>query len=67
MPDGSEIKFQTAHWLDKLQEEQFRARVLELMDEEVITKFKNRSGDASNYYNIDNEEGEEWKKLNGYW
>lgn len=59
MPDGSEIKFQTAHWLDKLQEEQFRARVLELMDEEVITKFKNRSGDASNYYNIDNEEGEE--------
>lgn len=59
MADGSEMKFQSAHWVDKLQNEAFRERVLEIMDEEVITKFKNRTGDASNYYNISEEEEEE--------
>ena len=33
----------------------FKNRIMELMDEEVILKFDSRSGDASTYYNVDEE------------
>jgi len=48
--DGSGEKFQSAHWADKLQNEKFRARVLELMDEEVVLKFHDRTGLAADFY-----------------
>jgi hypothetical protein len=51
--DGTEEKFQAASWCTKLQEEKFKARVLKIMEEEVILKFETREGDASTFYEID--------------
>jgi recombination protein RecA len=48
--DGTEEKFQRAHWMTKIQEEKFRNRVLTIMDEDVIMKFSNRTGKASDFY-----------------
>lgn len=55
-PDGTEEKFQSAHWLDKLEDDRFRNRVFEIMDEEIIKKFDNREGDAGDFYDVDKEE-----------
>lgn len=49
-PDGTSEKFQKANWLAKLENKKFKARVLELMDEEVVLKFHDRTGDASDFY-----------------
>jgi recombination protein RecA len=54
--DGTSEKFQSAGWLEKLENDKFRSRVLEVMDEEVILKFQNREGDASNFYDVDGDE-----------
>ena len=49
--DGTEQKFQSKQWLELLNsDEKFREQILRLMDEEVIFKFDDRTGDASNYY-----------------
>tara|TARA_Y100000310_G_scaffold185296_1_gene185387 strand:+ start:1156 stop:2262 length:1107 start_codon:yes stop_codon:yes gene_type:complete len=48
--DGTEEKFQPSRWKEKIQSEKFRARVLELMDREVILKFDNREGEAASFY-----------------
>jgi len=48
--DGTEEKFQRAHWIAKLQDEKFRKRVLTIMDEDVIMKFSDRTGKASDFY-----------------
>ena len=48
--DGTGEKFQRANWIVKLEDEKFKARVLELMDEEVVLKFHDRTGDASDFY-----------------
>lgn len=48
--DGTELKFQRKQWLDRLQEETFRQAVFSIMDEHVIMKFKNREGNASDFY-----------------
>ena len=53
--DGSEVKFQKASWLEKLEDETFRARVLQIMDEEVILKFEERTGNADDFYKIEEE------------
>jgi len=53
--DGKKEKFQKAGWLEKLQDEKFRARVLQIMDEEVILKFEDRTGRAEDFYKIDEE------------
>ena len=53
MADGETVKFQPSKWSEKIQEESFRTRVLELMDEEVILKFDRREGDANEYYDIE--------------
>ena len=53
--DGKVEKFQKATWLDKLQDEKFRKRVLQLMDEEVILKFESKTGNADDFYQIDGE------------
>jgi recombination protein RecA len=54
--DSTEEKFQSAHWLDKLEDDKFRNRVFEIMDEEIIKKFDNREGDAGDFYDVDKEE-----------
>lgn len=53
--DGTEEKFQASKWMEKLQEDKFKARILELMDEEVVLKFDKRLGDASEFYDNETE------------
>lgn len=53
--DGSEEKFQGSHWVEKLQDERFRKRVFDIMDEEIIMKFDNRTGNAEDHYTLDDE------------
>jgi recombination protein RecA len=61
--DGTEEKFQPSKWKNMLTNEKFRDRVLDIMDEEVILKFDKRQGEASDFYDIENENIEENKKL----
>ena len=56
MGDGDSVKFQPSKWKEKIQDETFRARILKIMDEEVILKFDKREGTASNFYDIEGEE-----------
>ena len=51
--DGATDKFQAAKWKEKLQDEKFYKRVLQIMDEEVIMRFKQKSGTADEFYDID--------------
>ena len=53
--DGTVEKFQPSKWMKALEGEKFKARVLEIMDREVIQKFDNREGDAKDFYNLDEE------------
>mgnify|MGYP003131648300 CR=1 FL=1 len=53
--DGTEEKFQGSSWSEKLKNEKFKDRILEIMEEEIIFKFHNRTGDASDFYNVDAE------------
>ena len=53
--DGTEEKFQRKKWLEKLQDERFRERVLQIIDQDVIMKFNNRTGNASDYYEKEDE------------
>ena len=53
--DGTVEKFQPSKWMKALEGEKFKARVLEIMDREVIQKFDNREGDAKDFYNMDEE------------
>jgi RecA/RadA recombinase len=48
--DGSSEKFRAADWADKMKEPKFRARIFELLNEEVILKFDKREGEASQFY-----------------
>jgi RecA/RadA recombinase len=50
LADGTEKKFQRKNWLEMLQDPIFEERVLQIMDEDVIMRFENRSGEASDYY-----------------
>jgi len=51
--DGTTDKFQSSRWVEKLQEEKFKGRILELMDEEVILKFRDKTGNAADFYGIE--------------
>lgn len=53
--DGTEEKFQQANWIAKLQEEKFRNNILQIMDEEVIQKFHDRTGNAEDFYGTEEE------------
>ena len=57
--DGSKEKFQRKQWITKLQDEKFRESVLTIMDEDVIMKFSNREGNASDFYDPDETPSEE--------
>jgi recombination protein RecA len=56
--DGTSQKFQSAKWLEHMKDEKFRSRVMQLLDEEVVLKFDERSVDASTFYDNDDEEGD---------
>jgi len=65
MEDGSEKKVQESGWVDKLRSDaDFRQRVLDIMDEELIHKFARREGNAKDYYDIDGEDRNEDVKPN---
>ena len=50
-PDGYTKKFQPSKWTELVTgDEEFRAHVVQIMDEEIVQKFDKREGDASNYY-----------------
>ena len=53
---GKEEKFQSKMWLDKMQEEEFRATAMEIFDNEIVLKFANREGSASEFYDLDSQE-----------
>ena len=53
--DGTSEKFQAAKWVEKMQSDKFRQQVYKIMDEEVIMKFDNRQGSASDFYDSDEE------------
>jgi len=48
--DGTSDKFQSAGWKAKLEEPKFKQRVLEIMDEEIIMKFDDRTGNSEDFY-----------------
>jgi len=48
--DGSTEKFQATKWVEKMQDDKFRQRVYQIIDEEVIYKFDNRQGKAEDFY-----------------
>jgi recombination protein RecA len=50
MADGNTIRFQPGTWPKKMEEEAFRNRVYDIMDEEIIRKFDKREGKASDFY-----------------
>lgn len=51
--DGTEKKFQRKKWTEELKDEKFRERVLQIIDEDVIMKFSNREGSASDFYELE--------------
>ena len=46
-------KFQATKWTERMADDDFRARVYEIMDEEVIYKFDKREGNAADFYEED--------------
>ena len=51
MPDGYTKKFQPSKWTSLVtSDEEFKNRVIQIMDEEIVQKFDKRQGDASTYY-----------------
>jgi hypothetical protein len=54
--DGTQEKFQPSKWKEKLQNNKFRTRITQLMDEEIIMRFEKKEGKAKDFYDIDNEE-----------
>ena len=49
--DGYTKKFQPSKWTDLITtDKEFRTRVIRIMDEEIVQKFDKREGDASAYY-----------------
>lgn len=51
--NGEEQKFQATKWMEHINEPRFRQRVEELMDIEVIGKYKDRVGDITAFEDID--------------
>jgi recombination protein RecA len=51
--DGTTEKFQATKWLEQLESPKFKNRILELMDAEVIGKYKDRQGNIELFEDID--------------
>jgi len=54
--DGSTEKFLSSKWVEKMQNDKFRQRVYQIMDEEVIRKFETRQGNADDFYDSEDSE-----------
>lgn len=51
MPDGYTKKFQPSKWAEVIKtDEEFRTKIVQLMDEEVVQKFDKRVGKAEDFY-----------------
>ena len=50
---GTTEKFQATRWMEKLEDPKFKSRVLELMDIEVIGKYRDRQGSIESFEDID--------------
>ena len=51
MPGGYTKKFQPSKWNDLItSDDEFKANVVRLMDEEIVQKFDRREGDAQDFY-----------------
>ena len=51
LPDGYEKKFQPSKWTQLIStDDEFKSRVIRLMDEEIVQKFDKREGSADSYY-----------------
>jgi hypothetical protein len=51
MPDGYTKKFQPSKWSGLIRNDsEFREKILQLMDEEVVRKFDERLGNAKDFY-----------------
>ena len=51
MPDGYTKKFQPSKWAEIIKtDEEFRNKITQLMDEEVVQKFDKREGKAEDFY-----------------
>ncbi len=48
--DGTEEKFQRKQWIEKLKSDNFKQSVLKIIEEDVIMKFNNKEGKATDYY-----------------
>jgi len=48
--DGSEKKFQASNWLEMLEDKAFQDQVFRIMDRELIQKFDEQTGNASDFY-----------------
>jgi len=55
--DGTEKKFQSTKWLEMLDDVAFEGQVLKIMDREVIQKFDEQEGKASDFYDNDESNG----------
>ncbi len=51
--NGDEQRFQATKWMKLLEDPKFRSRVEELMDLEVIGKYKDRKGDITAFEDVD--------------
>lgn len=51
--NGEEQKFQATKWMEHLKDQRFKDRILELMDIEVIGKYKDRQGDITAFEDVD--------------
>ena len=51
--ESGDVKFQSAKWAEKMQEPSFKEEVLKIIDEEIIKKFDNREGNASDFYDTE--------------
>ena len=54
--DGSEKKFQASNWLEMLEDKAFQDQVFKIMDRELIQKFDEQTGNASDFYGGDEDD-----------
>jgi len=50
---NGEIKFQPSKWKEKMQDPSFKEEIIKIIDEEIIKKFDNREGNASDFYSTE--------------
>tara|TARA_R110000796_G_scaffold212609_1_gene328700 strand:+ start:2838 stop:3980 length:1143 start_codon:yes stop_codon:yes gene_type:complete len=51
--DNSEKKFQGTKWLEMLEDKKFYDQIIKIMDRELIQKFDDQTGNASDFYGAD--------------